>query len=315
MPALLAQIGIDTSIFGDPVAPDAMHFLGLSFPGIPVLPLGTNGDVAYSFTYLYGDLTDWYAEEIQLDARGKPSASRFRAAWRPLVATDERYEIANVPTLNSVGRTETWTRWSTFDGRRLASIEGRPATAMTVPGAGESLVEIQGTMVIPADVNGDGVISGVSFDYTGLDVSDIVMGLRQFARARNVGEVQSAQHRFVGFAQNFVAADRRGNVYYSGYTGTPCRDYLPRPGGVWSRGADPRMLLDGTQYAGFTIPLDATGMPDETMGVADAQRCVIPNAQWPTAINPTRGYVLTANNDLGGTSLDNNLANDTYYLG
>lgn len=315
VPTLLAQVGIDTSIFGDPVATDSVHFLGLAFPGIPALPLGTNGDVAYSFTYLYGDLTDWYAEEIQLDAGGRPTASRFRMAWRPLVATQERYEIANVPSLNSVGRTETWTRWATFDGRMLASIEGHPATSATVPGPGESLVEIQGVLVVPADVDGDGIISGVSFDYTGFDVSDVVMGLRRFSRAHNVEEIHAAQQRFVGFAQNFVAADRHGNVYYSGYTGTPCREYLPRPGGAWSAGADPRLLLDGTQYAGFTIPLDASGMPDETAGRSDPQRCVIPNAQWPTAINPTRGYVLTANNDLGGTSIDNNLANDAYYLG
>lgn len=317
VPTLLHQVGIDTSVFGD--GTDPQTFLGLAFPGIPLLPLGTNGEVAYSFTYLYGDLTDWYAEEIQLDASGRPSASRFNGTWHPLVATQETYDIANVPSLNSVGRTEMWAHWTTFDGRWIASIEGRPATRMTTPGAGEAVIEIQGNLVIPADVDGDGHISAVSFDYTGFDVSDVPMGLRQFSRAHNVGEIHTAQRRFVGFAQNFIAGDRAGNIYYSGYTATPCRSALTRTGTgastAWAAGADPRLLLDGTRFGGFTIPVDANGLPDEAAGTADPSQCLVPYDQWPTAINPARGYVLTANNDIGGNSLDNNLANDTHYVG
>jgi acyl-homoserine lactone acylase PvdQ len=160
VPTLLHQVAIDTSIFGD--GTDPQTFIGLAFPGIPLLPLGTNGEVAYSFTYLYGDQTDWYSEEIQLDSMGRPAASRFGGTWHPLVATNETYTIANVPSLMSVGRTEMWTHWTTFDGRWIASIEGRPAMRTDTPGAGESIIEIQGNLIIPADVNGDGHISAVS---------------------------------------------------------------------------------------------------------------------------------------------------------
>ncbi len=313
IPPLLYQMGSDTSVFG--TGGPSRSLLGLYFPGIPLMALGTNSSVAYSFTYLYGDLTDWYAEEVQLDAMGRPTASRFGGAWRSLNAVQERYEIANVPALMSVGRTETWTRWTTFDGRWLASIEGRPATRETRPGPGESVVAIQGVLVVPADTNGDGHISAVSFDYTGFDVNNLFTGLDAFERAQTVNDLREAQRGFVAFAQNFVGADSRGSVHYSGYTATPCRSYLPRTGGAFAPGADPRLLLDGTTYGGFAIPLNAAGMPDETLGATDMQRCVIPFADWPSSLDPVRGYVLTSNNDIAAISLDNNLANDRYYLG
>lgn len=164
VPSLLYRSGLDTSVFG--VADEsARDELGLFFAGIPILAVGTNGRVAWSITYLYGDLTDWYAEEMTLDASGAPSATMFRGNAEPLTVVEESYEIAEITgLLDSPGRTEVWPRYTTFDGRIIAEIEGREATADTVPGAGETLVNVQGDFVIPADTNGDGIISAVSFD-------------------------------------------------------------------------------------------------------------------------------------------------------
>lgn len=316
VPSLLYPMALDTTVYG---GAGSLHLLGLFMPGIPMMPIGTNGEVAFSFTYLYGDLVDWYAEEIGLDASGRPATSRFQGQDRPLVAADETYTIADVPALGSVGRSETWARYATFDGRVLASIEGTPATATTVPGPGEALVTMLGDFVIPGDVDGDGVVSAISFDYTGFDVSNLVRALRAADRARTVEEFGEAQRSFVGFAQNFVASDRTGSVYYDGYTATPCRTHLPRVGaGAAARfapGADPRLLLDGTQYGAFTIPVGADNRADESQGATDPSRCVVPFDRWPHAIDPASGYVLTANNDLGGLAFDGSLANDEYYLG
>jgi penicillin amidase len=318
VPTLLYQLHTDTSVFAAEGA-TGESLMGLFFPGIPWMGLGTNGSVAWSFTYLYGDLTDWYSESIELDAMGRPRASLFRGAWRPLVATEESFTVADVPALMSVGRTERLTRWTTFDGRYLASIEGDVAMPGQTPPAGRSIIDVLGTRIIPRDVDGDGHVSAVTFDYVGFDVSNVPGALREFERARTVRDMRDAQRRFVAFAQNFVGTDKDGAVYYSGYTGAPCRRYLPRMGmGAaqrWAPGADPRLLVDGTQYGGFSIPTDAMGRVDEAAGASDDYRCVVPFAQWPQSLDPERGYALTANNDLGGTSLDNNLANDPQYLG
>ena len=316
VPTLLHQMGLDTQTFGDPLTGE--HQVGLFFPGIPIMPLGTNGHVAFSFTYLYGDLTDWYAEEITLDANGAPVGSMFQGMERALVPTDDTYTIANVIALGSVGRTETWRRYKTFDGRMLASIEGVVVEdGVPTPGPGESLIQVQGTFIIPRDMNMDGVVSGVSFDYTGLDVSNLFRALMQADRAVTVEDFREAQRSFVGFAQNFVVSDELGNIYYSGYTATPCRTHLPRTGtGDATRfapGADPRLLLDGTQYGAFTI--DVVNNRADESNASDPSRCVVPFEQWPAARNPTRGFVLTANNDLGALSFDGSLANDAYYLG
>ncbi|MDP3276075.1 MAG: penicillin acylase family protein [Deltaproteobacteria bacterium] len=318
VPTLLYQMHTDTTVFSE-TPTTGQSLMGLFFPGIPWLAVGTNGRVAYSFTYLYGDLTDWYADRVELDATGKPRCAVFQGTCRDLVATNESYVIANVPSLGSMGRTEMWTRWVTVDGRYLASVEGDVAMPGVTPPAGRSVIDVLGQRIIPRDVNGDGYVSAVTFDYTGFDVSNVPGGLRDFERANTVRDLRNAQRRFVAFAQNFVGADSTGAVHYSGYTGTPCRSNLTREGAPGSErfapGADPRLLLDGTRFPGFTIPLNAMGLVDEDAGRTDPTRCVVPFANWPQSLDPERGYTLTANNDLGGTSMDNNLANGTYLGG
>ncbi|MDP6943723.1 MAG: penicillin acylase family protein, partial [Myxococcota bacterium] len=101
VPSILYQIGLDTSVLGG----GDLHQLGLTIPGLPMMPIGTNGSVAWSQTQFGGDITDWYAEEITLDEEGRPTSSRVGEAWHPLTRVEEVYEIADVPVLGSVGRT------------------------------------------------------------------------------------------------------------------------------------------------------------------------------------------------------------------
>ncbi len=309
VPSLLYHTGLDTSVFGG--GRDALRQLGLYFAGVPYMGVGTNGNVAYSITYLYGDLTDWYREEIQLDANGAPSASRFEGEWRPLVGIDEVYEIAGVPAFGSVARTETWTRYTTFDGRLFAELEGRVVEADTEPGPGETLVNVQGSYIIPEDTDMDGVITAITFDYTGFDIANTVQAADGLGRAENVAEMREASRRFVGFGQNVGAADIHGDVWYGSYNALPCRDGLRNPDRTWATGGDPRSLLDGTRFGAFTIPLNEEGLPDEE----DAEHCLVPFDEWPMAISPDAGFIANANNDIAGMTTDDDLTNDAWYLG
>ncbi|MEM9074053.1 MAG: penicillin acylase family protein [Myxococcota bacterium] len=310
---LFYQMGLDTTVFGDGGDTELM---GLFFAGIAPMAVGTNGRVAWSQTFLRGDVTDWYAEELLLDDEGAPRATVFQGGERDLLAVDETYTIADVPALGSVGREETWTRWETFDGRPIAMIEGRPAMADTTPGAGETLVNVQGEFVIPADVDGDGVVSAASFDYTGFDASNLLRALQGFNDSDTVDDFRNATRELVTYAQNLVAADTNGGIYYGSYNALPTREYLPRDeDGRWLPGADPRSLIDGTQHAGFEVPLNDEGLPDETACASNPNQCLVPFDRWPAAINPERGFVLTANNDIGNITTDNNFFNDEFYLG
>lgn len=305
------QMGLDTTVFGE----GATSLMGLFFAAIPPMAVGTNGRIAWSQTYLRGDVTDWYAEELILE-NGAPIASRFRGSDEPLVVVPESVEIADIEALSSVGRTETWDRYETFDGRVLAAVEGRPALIDTVPGDGEALINVQGEFIIPADMDGDGVISGISFDYTGFDVSNILHALQGFNDADNVHEFRDATAELVSYAQNLVAADTEGNVYYGSYNATPSRAHLSREAdGSWSPGANPRGLLDGTQYGGFEVRLDDDGMPDESACDDAPETCLVPFDRWPSSLNPSEGFVLTANHDIANITTDNDFTNDEFYLG
>lgn len=311
VPSLFYQIGMDTEELGG----GDVRQVGLALPGFPTLAVGTNGRVAWSQTQLFGDITDWYREELVLDGDGAPSASRFQGQDRPLVAIPEAYTVADVDFLGSVGRTETWTRWETFDGRMIAEIEGRTALPTDQLGAGETLVNVQGSFVVPEDLDGDGVVTAVSFDYAGFDIGNLARASDGFGRAQDVHEFREETKRLVAYSQNIVASDANGDVLYTGYQAVPCRGYLPREvDGRFAEGADPTLLLDGTQYGGFTIPVTEDGRVDESQG-ADPYRCVVPFEEYPQSISPAQGYVLTANNDIGNISTDGTLWNDPWYIG
>lgn len=309
------QLGLDTTVFGDPTT--GRHQMGMGIPGIVQLGPGTNGHVIWSQTYLNADAADWYREEITLDASGVPASATFQGTEHPLTRIDESYVIANAPGLGSVGHTEMHPSFVTFDGRHLLGIEGRTPAEGEVPGAGESILWIGGVQVIPGDTNHDGVVSGLSLDYLAYDVSNVLQMIDEFGTAATVEEMQEATRRNVGYTQNFLFADDTGSVAYGSYNATPCRGYL-RPSGSttgWAAGGNPRRVIDGTQFGGFTVPLDANGLPDETLGASDPSRCIVPYDMYPRSQDPDRGFVLTANNDIAGTTLDGDLDDDPIYLG
>ncbi|MEZ4406848.1 MAG: penicillin acylase family protein [Polyangiales bacterium] len=310
IPTLFYQIGLDTSVLGG----GDIHQIGLTLPLIPLLAMGTNGRVAWGFTQLAGDITDWYREEIQLDATGAPARSRFNGEWRPLTRVNEEYVIANVPALMSRGRTETLPRWTTFDGRWIASVEGRTVTATETLNPGETRVYTIGGYVVPRDMDNDGTITAVSFDYVGLDPADSFKAYDGFGHSTTVDDYRRASRGLVATSLNQVAADSTGNVYYAGWQAVPCRTYLARNmDRTWAPGANPALLLDGTRYGGFTIPV-TNGIIDESMS-GDPYRCVVPQDRTPAARNPTRGFVVTANNEPGDITGDDDLTSEPFYIG
>ena len=301
IPSLFYQFGLDTKLLGG----GDTRQVGVTIPGFPIMAVGTNGDIAWSQTQLMGDITDWYIEEVQLDASGEPSAVFHDGEWKDLVRIEETYEVADVPALGSTGRTETWARWETWDGRWLADIEG------TRVDKEDAVLTMQGDWLVPEDTDGDGVITGISFDYVGLDDANILLASQRMGQSKTIEEFRDATRGLVAYSQNLIAADSAGEIFYTGYQAVPCREYLERDGeGRWTEGSDPSQLLDGTRYAGFSVEVDADGYV-----VEDGEHCVVPFDEYPQAKNPASGYLLNANNDPGNISLDDDLLNDPWYIG
>lgn len=309
IPGLFWQVGLDTELLGG----GDTHQLGLTIPGMPYMAVGTNGKVAWSQTQLMGDITDWYREELSLDADGAPVSTLFQGEQMDLQAFEESFQVADIPLLDSEGRTETWVRYTTFDGRWIADIEGDAVGSDYEVQAGETLIMLGGDFVVPKDVDGDGVVTALSFDYTGLDNANMLQALDAFGHSETVQDFREATTGLVAYSQNFTVSDSTGQIYYTGYQAVPCREYLERAGdGAWLPGSNPQQVLDGTRYSGFEIPT-ADGWVVE--GESDPYKCVVPLDVYPQSLNPAQGYVMTANNDPGNISTDDSLTNDPWYIG
>jgi len=300
------QMGRHLGPFGD----GSIHEVGLYFPGLPMMGVGTNGRVAWSQTYLYGDITDFYALPVQLNAAGEPAT--YGADATALNEVEESYAIAAV--LGAEARTETWSRWTTANDLWLADIEGTLLESAD-DANGQTVVTMQGDLIVPGDTNGDGEITGIFFDYVAFDPGNTITAVEQFAQADNIDEFREATRGLVGYAGNFVAADADGNILYTSYNATPCRLPLGEFGNgeAWDPALDPRRVITG-DATGFDIPLTAEGNIDESTG-RDPVSCVVPFDEWPVALNPAKGFVANANNDPSGATFDNNMFNDPWYIG
>ncbi len=311
VPGYMYQVGLDTRVFGG----GDTHQAGLLITGLPMLAVGTNGRVAWSMVNPKLDITDWYREELDLDESGRPATSRFQGEDRPLVEAEDSFVVADVAVLGSTGRTETWARWTTFDGRWIVDIEGREVGTDYEPAAGETVVNLQGTKKVPGDTDDDGVIVGLSFDHASLDTTGWISAVDGFGFADDVEGFREATKALVGGGLFNAVADADGSVLFTSYQAVPCRTYLPREGGRWTEGADPMRILDGTRYGGFTLPTGEDGRIDEGPGADDPYRCAVPFDEMPQAIDPPAGFVATANNDPGNLATDGSLDDDRWYIG
>jgi penicillin G amidase len=310
VPSILYRFGVNTELFGG----GDIHQLGMSVPGLPVVAIGTNGKVAWSQTQLSADNTDWYLEHIQLDDEGRPVRALFQDEWRLLDSVDEEYIVKDVPLLDSVGRTETWTQWRTFDGRWIAEIEGRSASADEVLADGEALVNLRGEYVVPGDLNDDGVITAFSFVYAGFYATSVFAGTEAIGRADSVTDFADKTRGLVAYSQNFAVADNQGNSMFGAFQPFACRTFLERNAdGSYPDGSNPNMLLDGNRYGAWTYPMSG-GLPDDSDG-SDPYSCVIPHDEIPQIVNAPEGYSVNANNDPSGTTLDGVITDDTWFFG
>jgi penicillin amidase len=104
--------------------------------------------------------------------------------------------------------------------------------------------------------------------------------------ARNVEDIFEAMDYYRTGSGNWVFADQDGNIGYSGHSLIPIRNNQNL--------YPPYLLMPGTGEAEWTD--------------------VIPEDKLPWARNPEAGFITSSNNDVIGTTLDNDPLNDEYYL-
>jgi penicillin amidase len=257
-----------------------INVTGVSFPGTPGVVIGCNNTICWGATVNSQDVTDVF-QEVIITAGGVPSATLFEGVPQPLQLIPQTYFI------NIIGN-------------------GNPNDRVNanVPPTSGGL-----TFVVPRRNNGPIVqtaaggptgLTGLSVAYTGWSATHEVETLRRFARATSMADFKDALQYFDVGSQNWSYADTAGNIAYYTSAELPLRQDLQTlffPAGL----VHPGIIRDGTNTNKHQwLPLTGPPQPNQALPTQ-----ILPFAEMPQIENPPQGYIINANNDPIGTTLDN----------
>jgi penicillin G amidase len=206
---------------------------GVTLPGVPGIVIGKNRNISWTVTNLMADDTDFYVE--QLDSSG--TNYWLNGKWEKLSTRKVNIKVKNSGDVEYVIR-------YTHRGPLVTGIH-------------------------PFDVfydNADITKPVLSMRWTGHEFSDEMLAFYKLNLASDWNEFKDALRTFSLPGQNFIYADRGGNIGYAMGTRIPIRT-----------GSQPALIYDGTTSAS-----DWKGY--------------LPFEQLPSILNPKIGYLATANN-------------------
>ncbi|WP_109473373.1 penicillin acylase family protein [Ornithinimicrobium cavernae] len=170
---------------------------GYTFAGFPGVIIGHNNDIAWGFTNLDPDVTDFYLEEINDD-----NQVRRGAAWEPL---ESRTEVIRVAGGEDVSITVRESRHGPIMSDVL---DGVRSAGQTAPINGvESLTSYD-----------------VSMAWTGLERSRTADAVFLLNTATDWESFRAAARKFAVPSQNLVYADTQGNIGYQAPGLVPIRE-------------------------------------------------------------------------------------------
>ncbi|MGQ9477742.1 MAG: penicillin acylase family protein [Candidatus Bipolaricaulia bacterium] len=253
-----------------------LNVIGVGFPGIPLVILGHNERIVWGATTNPMDVTDTFQEKlIQQDGR---LYTYFRGQLEPIQMIPETFKV------NLLG-----------DGQ-LDNVVPVP------PDAGVP----QATLIVPRHgpiINLD-LASGtaLSVQYTGFYATRELETFRIWNRAGGLDEFKEGLKYFDFGSQNWAYADVEGNIAYFTSGELPLREDLEQ--GLVDGAIPPWFIRDGTgAYRHQWLPEPAPS-PDQATPYK-----VLPFEEMPQIVNPPSGFVVNANNDPIGNTLDNNPLN------
>jgi penicillin amidase len=273
-----------------------MNVYGTGFPGAPGIVLGFNDRLMWSATVNPMDVTDFFQERVVVNG-GVPVETLYKGVPEPLTIIPETY--------------------------RANRLDGIPDDAAVVaPGARQSGVVVPpATFVVPRLNNGPlitapagphGGETAIGLAYTGFAPTRELQAVLLFDRARSLDDFKQALQFFDFGSQNWGVADTEGNIAYWTSAELPLREDL-QAGTV--AGLPPYFVRDGTG----TLPNGWIPAPNRPADQALPYQ-ILPFAEMPQIVNPTQGFIASANNDPIGTTLDNDPLNQLrpgggiYYL-
>jgi penicillin G amidase len=268
--------------------------IGSSLAGVPFVVIGHNRWIAWGATTNPMDVTDVYAEQLVQDGTSPSGySSLYQGTNEWVIPIPETFRF-NQPGDGTPDNLAVATPGSTFGSTEV------PEFTLIVPRRNEGPI-----------VNRNlekGV--GLSVQYTGFSGTRELETLVRWNLARGLGDFVDGLQYFDGGAQSFAYADVGGSIAY--FTGgeLPIREDL-QAGTV--NGAPPWLIRNGqggNEWLPVQHPQPGQAIPYE----------ILPYDEMPRLVNPPAGWLVSANNDPVGTTLDNNPLNQLragggiYYL-
>ncbi|MEA2472169.1 MAG: penicillin amidase [Thermoleophilaceae bacterium] len=191
---------------------------GVTAPGVPLIGIGHNSDVAWGFTSGLTDEDDLYVEKTT-----GPETYTYKGQERHMDCRDETFSYRSPPS----------------DATSILDIKP------FVPESGSETRRICRTIHGPVQGRGDGVAFARRYAIWGREF-DTLVGLVGVSEAKNVFEVDKAMAG-VSWNENLMAADSQGNIGY----------WHPGLLPIKPRGYDERLPFPGTgeaEWRGFLTP-------------------------------------------------------------
>ncbi len=270
---------------------DGLDVIGSSVAGTPWIVLGQNRWVTWGETTTGFDVTDTYQEQVVPDPSSPSGLSTlYRGALEPVIPVPLSFRV------NVIGDAVNDNLAPVPPGGPV------PPVALIVPRRNN------GPIVDLDQATG----RAISVQYTGFGGTRELETFRLLNRARNITEFEAALQYFDVGSQNFIYGDIRGNIGYFTTGEVPLREDLQAN---TVTGAPPWFIRNG--QGGNEWLVNTAPGPADGSGYLS-----IPAAELPKVVNPPAGFVVNANNDPAGLTLDNNPVNQLrpgnngiYYLG
>lgn len=257
-----------------------MDVIGDDVAGAPFILFGHNRQITWGITNARYDHTDVFAEVIVQDAESPSGLSIVHKGSRePIVPLPQTYR-ANV-------------------GGQVVDVTGSPGLppfVLVVPRRGN------GPIVTAPTLNPEtGFLTALSIQSVGFGPTRDLEGIYRINRAQNLNAFSHAM-RLLDFAsQNFVYADVEGNIAYFSTGEIPLRSDLQN---FTVDGLPPFLIRDGSGLHDNEWIPDPDPAPDQATPFK-----ILPFNEVPQIVNPPAGFIINANNDPIGNSLDNNTLN------
>jgi penicillin G amidase len=259
--------------------PGGLQVNGTNFGGIPGVLIGCNTNACWAGTNSNIDGGDVFQEELLFDpATGVPTHTVFRGVPEPIVRLPQQYRF------NNLG-----------DG-----IVGNLSDAPVAPLVGDLFLiprRADGPLLSFTQTTGSGGV-GLSSQYVGWAAGRDAEAILRLGSVRNVDDFLEAVALLDNFNLHMGYADREGHIAYAVGGDVPLREDLQLTGEV--DGQPPTMIRDGSGVRAHQwLAASREGSP--------VPYSILPQAEMPQAVDPPEGFIVTANNDPIGGTVDNDL--------